>query len=479
VSRLAVAGGAAAVVVCAGAVVAAASAPTTLGNATRRPTVVAVSSTALVCPGAALPERGSSRVFVATPAELPEPAMADGPVGTVTVGGLTGSVAPLASVRGPGESSVANPPDVTGPVVVAGSGNLAAGLAAVQWSGGRHAGTRPQRAPATAPVICPQPGAEWWFHGVDTAVGTTSTLVLTNPDPAVAVADIAFYGPQGEVDAPASRGFALAPESTRTYDLARFAPALDTLSLVVRADQGRVVAAVRETTTEPASPRDTRWVPAAPTPARHVVVDPAPASTAQTLAITNPGARDALVQVQVMDSDGTFVPTGLGDVQVPPGTVETSDLLPATHGAPAAVRLTSTEPVGGAVVSTTKGKRRGSVVATTSPGLRDPAVVPMLTGTQVSLVFAGGSSGRSSVSVEAVDARGAVHARRSLQVDDGLTLWSPHLPRRVAYLLVTVTSGRGVHGVASYRSAAALSTLPVVSGRYTVTRPAVSPAPTP
>ena len=102
--------------------------------------------------------------------------------------------------------------------VVAG-GALAPGVSAAQLS---TYSTERVTGMAAAPCVLPQ--SDWWFQAVDTSVGVTSILVLTNPSPAVSVVDLRFLGPDGRVDALGASGIAVAPRSQLVLGLARFAP---------------------------------------------------------------------------------------------------------------------------------------------------------------------------------------------------------------------------------------------------------------
>jgi hypothetical protein len=364
--------------------------------------------------------------------------------------------APLPRLTAPGTSDVRLLADGAPPVLVVGTGTLSAGLTAAQWQQSHG-----DNATGISAASCRAPSDDWWFNGVDTAVGFTSTLVLSNPTPAIAVVDLAFYGPDGEISAVGGRGVALAPDSSQS----------------VHADQGRVVAAVRTDHTEGATPKGSDWVPPAPPASTDVVVNAALPGQAQSLAITNPGTRQALVQIRVIDADGQFVPTGLGDVQIPPGAVVTKDLAPVTSGDASAVHLTSTVPVSGATITTSTRNAEDFAVVGSSATLDEPAVVPVVPGADLSLVFAGRDRTTSTLAIDCFDAAGASLSHDELRAPGStLTTWTAPATKKAAVVVVTVESGSGVQGVAQYDGKLGVAALPVLSGTYTVTRPAVSAA---
>ncbi|MDX6325409.1 MAG: hypothetical protein QOK15_1763 [Nocardioidaceae bacterium] len=472
-SRLALATAGVAVVVSAGAVVVAAGTPAQLVQPVRHPTVLATSSATLVCPGlAAGRSTGGQSVFAVAPASSSGRSARRGGVATVaSLSARSGKPSGRLDQRG---VSLTSPVTGADPTVVAGDGPIAAGLTAVQW-----AKPHDQTLAGTAVAACGQPGDDWWFGGVDTAVGATSRLILSNPTPAIAVVDLVVYGPHGQISPVGGRGIALAPDSSQVLDLARFAPGLDALTLNVHASQGRVVAAVRTDLKVGPQPTGTEWIPAGVAPADDILVDAALAGQSQRVAITNPGSREALVQVHVIDSTGQFVPTGLTDLTIPPGAVLVRDLGPVTDADAAAIRLTSTVPVTAATVTAVTRPVDDVAISGSFPALGDPAVVPVIPGTELSLLFASAGRSEATVTINSFDDSGRSLSDEELHAP-GSTLTTWRLPRSkaAAYVVVTVTVGEGLHAVASYEGDAGLAALPVVPGTFTVRRPAVFPAST-
>ncbi len=456
----------------AGAVVVASRAPSTLTEPARHPTDVSVSAQTLVCPGAEVATPSQRAVFVAVPRLLRRDG-ASAAAGSVSVSRLSADPGrPTGGLIARGTSTVVRLPGDPTPTSVLGSAGLAPGLAASQW-----AKYGADQVSGTAAAACRPPGDQWWFSGVDTATGATSTLVLSNPSPAIAVVDLVFYGPDGLVQAVGDRGIALAPRSSRTLDLARFAPGLDAFTLAVHADQGRVVAAVRTDRSEVTAPAGTEWVPAGRGPARDVLVNASSDAPSQRLDIANPGTQEALVHVRLVDADGQFVPTGLGDVRVSPGNDKVLDLTPVTHGRAAAVHLTSNVGVTAGLVSSTERGARDLASTGSTPPLTEPAVVPVIPGTTLDLRFATAAAAGGGVTIDAFDAAGGSLSRDELRIPGAtLSRWALPPSTKAAYVLVTVDSGTGLQGAATYQGRFGLTSLPVLSGIYTVRRPVVGPA---
>lgn len=84
-----------------------------------------------------------------------------------------------------------------------------------------------------------------------------------------------------------------------------------------------------------------------------------------------PGNRPALVQVQVVTTEGTYAPKGENALRVPPGTVTSTGLADALSGRAGAIRLTSNVPV------------TASVAVSSNGGLAYVSAVPPLGGSAV------------------------------------------------------------------------------------------------
>jgi hypothetical protein len=357
--------------------------------------------------------------------------------------------------------------------VVDATGSMSAGMASFQWSvesGNKHSGR--------SITACLAGSDDWWFHGVNTAVGSVSRLDLTNTTPAIAVVDLEIFGPHGAVETVGQRGIALAPDSGQTIDLARFAPNLDAATVHVHATAGLVTAAVGSSLLEGVTPAGSEWLPPVPEPTTDVVVDAAfDRSASQYLEIVNPGDVGALVQVEVIDDSGPFVPSGLENVRVAPESVKSVKLGKISHNGPVSVRLTSPTPISGAVVSTERG---GSDYAVSAPSasLTDSAVVPMVSDVDLALQFTGSTQqSTGQFTVTGYDRLGQPVFDDTVSVD-GLrtTQWTPPETKtagKAAYIVVSVAFDAPAQAIAQYSGPDGVAALPLTPGVFSVTRPAV------
>ncbi len=357
-------------------------------------------------------------------------------------------------------------------VLVKASGAQAPGLAGAELSTYSSAERR-----GIAAASCESPRDEWWFNGVDTSVGTSTALVLSNPSPAVAVVDLEIMGTDGAVDAAGASGIPVAPSSRRVLDLARYAPGQAALTLHVTATRGTVGAAVSTTRLAGLTPVGADWVPASTAPARTVVVDPGVGDVGhQSLSVTNTGNRQQLVSVRILDEAGVFTSNDLADLQVPPRSVVVERVQAILGQRPTAIELSAHGPLTGALVSGRLAGARDFAVSGVGDVLTAPAVAPRIRATTMALAFATSSPTRQQVEVRGVSGSGDPAGRSVVTVaGSATTTWELPAAWDAAYLVVTVPQGSQLHCAATYSGAAGVTQLPLRSAPRTVVRPPVLP----
>jgi hypothetical protein len=475
VIRLSAAALAAALVVTAGSLYALSGAAEPSGAKATAARQVPTSDAALACPESPQSERTSTSVLAVTPPASASPATAAS--GSLTLRLLGDMATPIESASEVGVPLVQRLTASPQPsVVVDAQDAMSAGAAAFQWSLERG-----KKRSGRSISACAAASDDWWFSGVNTAVGATSKLVLTNPTTAIAVVDLEIFGPKGAVETVGQRGIALAPDSAETVDLARFAPNLDVASVRVHATAGLMTAAIQTSRLEGVTPAGSEWLPPAAEPGTDVVIDAAvDRSASQDLQIVNPADVSAIVQVQVVDDSGAFVPSGLESVSVPPQSTTGVSLGKISHDRAVAVRLTSPTPVTGAVISTARGSVDYAVSAP-SASLADSAVVPVVSDVELAVEFTGTSQqAGGQYTLTGYDRDGQPVFDDTVSVD-GLrtTEWTPPRGKRAGkavYVVVSPTLAGDVQAVAQYRDKEGVAALPIVPGVFTVTRPAVTPA---
>lgn len=81
---------------------------------------------------------------------------------------------------------------------------------------------------------CQQPSNDIWLVGGSTAPGREALLILTNPTPIDATADLTIYSDAGEIEVAGLSGISVLANSTAVLSLASFAPSVATLAIQVQ-----------------------------------------------------------------------------------------------------------------------------------------------------------------------------------------------------------------------------------------------------
>jgi len=85
-----------------------------------------------------------------------------------------------------------------------------------------------------AAASCQQPSNDLWLVGGSTAAGREALLILTNPTPSDATADLKIYSDLGEIEVAGLSGISVLANSTTVLSLASFAPTVATLAVHVQ-----------------------------------------------------------------------------------------------------------------------------------------------------------------------------------------------------------------------------------------------------
>jgi hypothetical protein len=85
-----------------------------------------------------------------------------------------------------------------------------------------------------AAASCQQPSNDIWLVGGSTAAGREALLILTNPTPSDATADLKIYSDLGEIEVAGLSGISVLANSTTVLSLASFAPTVATLAVHVQ-----------------------------------------------------------------------------------------------------------------------------------------------------------------------------------------------------------------------------------------------------
>ncbi len=302
-------------------------------------------------------------------------------------GGSTGGdVAEASSRTGPGSVSwaAANQPS-SRPYVTVNNGAQPGQLTVLSWGSGHVKSARPAK-PASLPAMaggavptslatggliitatrsdaqgldveqlgpdgqptgrCEPPGADFWFVG-PMSPKLHIELFLLNVDGVPADASVSAQTDSGPLLGPADSGITIPPHGMVVQTLDKLLGPAKAVALHVTTSTGRVVAAVRETTSlaEPGG-----WLPAAAPPATSQVLAGLPSSPGtRTLYLTVPGGTAAQVHVSVIGKHGTYVPTGGATIPVQ-SQLTSAFPLPSLSAVPGSLKITSNVPVAASMV---------------------------------------------------------------------------------------------------------------------------------
>lgn len=292
----------------------------------------------------AKPAPGPQKVPVASVTTVC-PAPAETTVGVITPPGGKGQGATtlvtgdttLATMDTPGSLWHEKVPAKSGPLVVAATGSMAAGLEAEQTRRETSGGQR-----GLAGVRCVEPVASTWLIGPGPAAADV-TLHLTNADLAPAIVEVMVYSGEGPVISDSGGVSVLEAGESRTIKVKDLAPSPLVMALEVRTSSGRVAAAARAIMH---GGRGVDWLPVSAAPATRVVVPGIPGGGGKReLYVASIAESDTLVEVKALTPDGTYALKDRELVEVPAGSVATLDLSAAASGQPSALLLTSDTPI--------------------------------------------------------------------------------------------------------------------------------------
>lgn len=288
--------------------------------------------------------------------------------GGLLVRPLDGAYAAL-PVAGAGEVAVV--PPGTGALEVAADGAVAGRLAV-------ELRTRDLEGPVRGLTAgrCSAAGTSSWFVGGATVVGQGARLVLANADTTDALVDVTGWSAAGPVERRPGRGIVVPARGRTVVELDTVAPDRDLLALHVQAVRGRVAAALRHTRLDGRTPLGLDLVPASPPPATELLVPGLPAGPGRrTVLVTNPGADETVVDLQLVTGDGLV---DLPPLSVPAGTSVAQDVSEQLRTTPAAVRVRSQGgPVlaAASAVDVQDGPVREIAWSTATPVLTGPALL--------------------------------------------------------------------------------------------------------
>jgi hypothetical protein len=331
-------------------------------------------------------------------------------------------------------------------------------------------------------ATCSKPGPSHLFVGIGAQPALRTELVITNPDDTPAQVDLRYLGAKGVVPVPGGPGLEIPARQSRVIGVDSMINSGDPLTVEVVASRGRVAAMARDYRTKGDDPRGADWHPASAAPATEVIIPGVPdGSGARQLAVANPGQSPASVQIAALGLEGEFVPAGGDQVDVPPESTAIVELGPGLVEQAASIKLTSDQPVTGAVRSDAPNRDAAgdkvvpdfAVQAAAAP-LRRIGVLPFVgeSGLESRLVLSHVGADPVELTVEVFSLAGVSVRTEKLEVAAASTVSREITSPLPGYLVIKAPENAGIYAGLVQRSTGSSEVAGITS--YAVSSPDVA-----
>ena len=242
--------------------------------------------------------------------------------------------------------------------------------------------------------LCMGPASSQWFVGGAADVTSRGRLIIVNSGLSDAVVDVASFTENGKQPL---RTINVLSKNYIVIPMDSLAPGDKTLTVHVAPRSGRINAFMIDEQGKGLKALGGDLVNPSTSASKYLVIPAIPNQISKntpavphTLRVLAPGDVDASITVEVLSSDGVFVPVGLNSRLITAGIVTEFQLDPNITSTVMAVRISSTEPVVAAVKSTAFVTGKKDFVWSTAA----PEIVPLtmaVTGLNPFISFVGDS----------------------------------------------------------------------------------------
>lgn len=242
-------------------------------------------------------------------------------------------------------------------------------------------------------VLCTAPAAEQWFVGGTSDVSSKGKIYLVNSGLSASIADIFTWSENGEQ---AVKTVSLKANSTIAVKLDSLAPGDSDIVLKVVTRSGRVNSFLVDERVNGLQKLGGDSVNSISAASRKFVITGIPQQLVKNkvpshyLRLFVPGVADANFTLELLSSDGRFIPTGYNERKLASGKVVELRLEPEVPKGAFAIKLTSDQPLVAAIRSRAKSSGQSDFVWSTP----SPALAPMqiaVAGISPRVIFAGDS----------------------------------------------------------------------------------------
>ena len=240
-------------------------------------------------------------------------------------------------------------------------------------------------------VLCTAPASSQWFVGGTSDVSSKGAIYIVNSGLSVAIADVFTWSENGEQ---AVKTISLKANSSAAVKLDSLAPGDSEIVIKVVARSGRINSFLVDERVKGLKKFGGDSVNAISAPAKKFVITGIPQQIVKKkapihyLRLFVPGVADANFTLELLSSDGRFIPIGFNERKLVSGKVVEFKLTPEVAKGAFAIKLISDQPVVAAVRSRANSNGNSDFVWTTP----SPALAPMqiaIGGISPKVIFAG------------------------------------------------------------------------------------------
>jgi len=242
-------------------------------------------------------------------------------------------------------------------------------------------------------VLCTAPATSQWFVGGTSDVSSNGSVYLVNSGLSVSIVDVFTWSENGEQ---AVKTISLKANSSAAVKLDSLAPGDSSIVVKVVARSGRVNSYLIDERVKGLKKLGGDSVNAISAPSRKFVITGIPQQLVNSkvpnhyLRIFVPGIADANFSLELLSSNGRFIPTGFNERKLVSGRVVELKLNPEVSKGAFAIKLTSDQPIVAAIRSRATSNGNSDFVWVTP----SPALIPMqiaIGGLLPKVIFAGDS----------------------------------------------------------------------------------------
>ena len=307
-------------------------------------------------------------------------------------------------------------------------------------------------------VLCTAPATSQWFVGGTSDVSSKGVIYIVNSGLSVSIADIFTWSENGEQ---AVKTISLKANSSAAVKLDSLAPGDSKIVVQVVARSGRINSYLIDERVTGLQKLGGDSVNSISAPARKFVITGIPQQLVKKkvpshyLRLFVPGVADANFTLELLSSNGRFIPTGFNERKLKSGSVVELMLKPEVAKGVFAIKLTSDQPLVAAIRSRAASNRNSDFVWTTP----SPALAPLqiaLGGISPKLIFAGDSI---AVDLRVEFSNGKVKEQSITGVD--LVSWQ--VPNK-AIAITILSAGKDNYAGALIAAKSGYAFFPIASG---------------